>query len=59
LIQRGSITLVRGLAIPDQSLAVILGNADAVDIVVPHSELRLGVTRCGGLAKSVELIDCR
>src|SRR5260370_19829108 len=48
--------LVRGLAIPEQSLAVVLGNADAVEIVVRQGELRLRVACSGGLTKRVELI---
>ena len=45
-----------GLAIPDQSMDVVLGNAEAAKIVVRQSELRLRVPRGGGLAKRVELI---
>src|SRR6267142_575958 len=56
LILRRSITLAGGLAIPDQSMDVVLGNAEAAKIVVRQSELRLRVPRGGGLAKRVELI---
>ena len=62
LIQRGRITLVGGLAIPSQSLAVVLRNSAAIEIVVPQCELRLRVPRRGGRAKSVEVIvrrSCR
>jgi hypothetical protein len=56
LIQRGSITLGGGLAIPDHCLTVVLVNSAAIDIVVPECELRLRVP-CGGRpAKSVEII---
>src|SRR2546425_5440568 len=48
--------LVSGLVIPEQSLAVVLGNADAVEIVVRQGELRLRIPRSGGLANGVELI---
>src|SRR5258706_12023772 len=47
---------------PEQSLAVVLGNANAVEIVVPQGELRLRIPRSSGLAKRVELIvrrQCR
>ena len=39
--------LVRGLAIPEQSLTVVLGNAEAVIIVVRQGKLRLRVPRSG------------
>src|SRR5579864_8373347 len=54
-ILRGSEALVSGLAIPEQSLSVVLGNADAVEIVVRDRELRLRVTGCGGFANRVEV----
>jgi len=56
LIQRGSIILGGGLAIPDQSPGVDLGDAEAAKIVVPQLELRLRVSRSGRLAKRIELL---
>src|SRR5713226_2299013 len=54
--------LVSGLAIPEQRLAVVLGNAEAVKIVVRQGELRLRVPRSGGPSKRIEVIvrrQCR
>src|SRR5216683_5975672 len=48
--------LVSGLAIPEQRLAVVLGNAEAVKIVVRQGELRLRVPRSGGPSKRIEVI---
>jgi hypothetical protein len=50
LVERGSITLGGGLAIPGQSLAVVLGNSAAIDIVVSQCELRLRVPLDGAPA---------
>jgi hypothetical protein len=55
LILRRSKALASGLAIPEQSLSVVLGNADAAIIVIRQGELRLRVSRSGGLAKRVEV----
>jgi len=48
----GSEALVRGLAIPEQSLTVVLGSAEAAIIVVREGKLRPRVPRSGGKAKS-------
>src|SRR6266446_3547688 len=51
--------LVSGLVIPEQSLAVVLGNADAIEIVVRQGELRLRVTGTGLRAKSSKIVVLR
>src|SRR6267378_176944 len=59
LILRGSKALVGGLAIPEHSLGVVLGNAEAVIIMIRQRKLRLRVPRSRGLAKRVELLVLR
>src|ERR1700692_1055133 len=59
LILRRSKTLASGLAIPEQCLNVVLGNVDATIIVIRQGELRLRVSRGGGLAKRVEVFVLR
>src|SRR6202166_2297278 len=56
LILSRSKALVRGLRKPEERLAVVLRNADAAKIMVPEGELRLRISRGGGLAKRVEVL---
>src|SRR5258708_12806460 len=52
----GSEALIRGLAIPEESLTVVLGNAVAAIIVIRQGELRLWVSCRGRLAKRIEVV---
>jgi len=52
----GSEALIRGLAIPEQRLTVVLGNAVAAIIVIRQGELRLGISCGGRLAKRIEVV---
>src|SRR6202040_3555947 len=51
--------LVRGLRKPEECLTVVLRDADAAKIMVPEGELRLRISRSGGLAKRVEVVVLR
>jgi hypothetical protein len=52
LIQRGRITLVGGLAIPNQGLAVVLGNSAAIEIAATQCELRLRTPAAAGARRA-------
>src|ERR1700726_1868760 len=56
LILRRSKALVRGLRKPEQRLTVVLRNADAAKIMVPEGELRLRISRSGGLANRIKVV---
>jgi hypothetical protein len=43
LVESGGVTLVGGLAKPEQSLAVVLGDTNPIDIVKAQFELGLRV----------------